>query len=87
MHQVLTGPVGGTVRLADGTTYDITPYAIEVASEAHAGELVHHIERMHEANGGLPVGDTRVPFAHACTDRCGVASPAQAAPATPDLTA
>jgi hypothetical protein len=74
-HQVLTGPIGGTVSLADGTTYNISPSVVEVASEAHAGELVHYIEQMHEANGGLPVGDTRVPFTHTCTDRCGVAAP------------
>jgi hypothetical protein len=69
---VLTGPAAGSVRLSDGTVYDVTPDVV-AHLPGHAGPLVHHIERMHELAGGLPVGKdgARVPFRHVCTDFCG----------------
>lgn len=69
---LLTGPITGTVTLSDGTTYNVSPEVIEHAA-GHAGAIVHHIDRLHEANGGLPVGPDmiRQPFVHFCTDVCG----------------
>lgn len=73
--QVLTGAAAGTIKLTDGTSYDVTPRVIPVASVEHGGELIHWIEKMHEANGGLPVGDTRDPsWKHVCTAQCGPAA-------------
>lgn len=76
---LLTGPVFGTVALSDGTTYDVSPEVIEHAA-GHAGPICHHIEKMHEANGGIPAGPNMVrvtthadgtPWTHTCTDACG----------------
>lgn len=76
---VMTGPVGGTVRLSDGTVYDVTPAFIGHAP-GHAGPIAHHIEKMHEQAGGLPVGKdgTRVPFKHVCSAFCGAEATATA---------
>ena len=47
---VLTGPVAGTVELADGTTYDVTPECIEHAP-GHAEAILFHIDEMHRKGG------------------------------------
>lgn len=76
---LLTGPISGTVTLSDGTVYDVTPEVIEHAA-GHAGPIAHHIDKMHEANGGIPVGPNMIrvtthadgtPWKHTCTDACG----------------
>lgn len=40
-HIVLTGPVQGSVTLADGSTVDISPREIEVDSPEKAAEVAH----------------------------------------------
>lgn len=72
---LLTGPITGTITLSDGTHYDVSPEVIEHAP-GHAGAIVHHIDKLHEENGGLPVGPNmiRQPFVHFCTDQCGTES-------------
>jgi hypothetical protein len=67
---VLTGKAYGPVTTSDGTTYDVSEQWIEVASEAHAGEVAHLISVKFEEEGHpdhLP-GD---PYVHLCTDLCG----------------
>lgn len=67
--------VSGTVRLADGTVYDLTPEYVPYLV-GHDGPLAHHIDRMLEESGALnvapspdnPAGFT---FTHVCSDRCG----------------
>ena len=74
-----TGPVRGTVTLADGTSYDVTPDVIEVASQAHAAELRHHAGLTHERDGHpshLPrthpdFDPLRDEFVHVCDAACG----------------
>lgn len=83
---ILTGPISGKVTLSDGTEYDVTPEVIEHAP-GHYGPIAHHIDKMHEELGGVPVGPNMVrqghadgrPFTHVCTDVCG----AEATPAPP----
>lgn len=48
---VLTGPITGEITLDDGTTYDVTPYAVEVKSAEHAQILAHRIGVHYEQNG------------------------------------
>lgn len=77
---LLTGPVKGPVTLADGTVYDVSPDALEVAPEV-AGELSHHIGLLHETEGhpdhqrrGTEGYDPlRHEYDHVCTDACGPA--------------
>ena len=47
---LLTGPISGTMSLADGTAYDVTEEAIAVKPE-HVAELEHAIHRAHHAAG------------------------------------
>jgi hypothetical protein len=61
---MFTGKVAGTVMLSDGTAYNVTPDVIETAP-GHAGGILHHIEKMHEASGDIPG------FVHSCSDTCG----------------
>ncbi len=61
---LVTGPISGTVVLADGTVYSVTPEVIEWAP-GHEGPILHHIEKLHEAAG------TFKGFSHVCTDACG----------------
>lgn len=42
-HLLFTGDSSGPVQLADGSTYDVTPAVIEVASPEHAAELADRI--------------------------------------------
>jgi hypothetical protein len=63
---LLTGKtVAGTVTLADGTVYDITPEVIEHAP-GHAGPICHHIELIHEERGTFGPD-----WVHVCSDACG----------------
>lgn len=48
---VVVGPLTGTVTTSDGTTYDVTPEVIEVASEEHAAEVAHEVALRYEAEG------------------------------------
>lgn len=48
---VVTGPVKGPVTLSDGTSYDVSPDVIEVASEDHKFEVMHQIGLKHNADG------------------------------------
>lgn len=66
---VLTGPIFGIITLTDGTKYSVTPDAIEVQSQAHAGELAHKIGLLHEQNGH-PFHDEDTPFVHECNEHC-----------------
>lgn len=50
-HIVLTGPITGSVVLADGTKVDVSPQVVEVASPEQAAELADLIARDYEANG------------------------------------
>lgn len=46
----MTGPIAGTVSLADGTAYDVTDDFVAAKAE-HVGELHVAIHRMHHAAG------------------------------------
>ena len=47
---VLTGPISGTIAMADGSAYDVTPEAIAVKPE-HVRELLLSIHKSHHAAG------------------------------------
>ena len=47
---MLTGPISGTMSLADGSAYDVTEDAIPVKPE-HLAELQTAIHRAHHAAG------------------------------------
>lgn len=67
---LITGPAAGTVTLADGTSYNVTPAAIHVASPEHAKAVAYHIAKMHEASGKLGElvhGDLYDPEVHVVT--------------------
>jgi hypothetical protein len=49
---VRTGPVSGSVQLADGTVYDVGPEVIEHAP-GHGNAIAFHIAKMHEKSGHL----------------------------------
>lgn len=49
-HVVITGPISGTISLADGSAYDVTPYHIAIKPE-HADELHLAIHKAHHAAG------------------------------------
>jgi hypothetical protein len=68
---VLTGKAYGPVTTSDGTVYDVSEPAIEVASEEHAREVGHHLIGMYHEEHGHPDHDPAVPFVHECTDACG----------------
>lgn len=76
-HVVLTGPIFGSVELADGTVVDVSAPAIEVGSVAHAKEVAHLIGLRHEDEGHERHAPTAndphpEPFLHLCTpDSCG----------------
>lgn len=50
-HVVLTGPIKGSVTLADGSTVDVSPIAVEADSHEHAAEIAHAIGKHWEARG------------------------------------
>jgi hypothetical protein len=59
-HVLLTGPITGELTTTDGTTYDVSPMAVEVESQEHADELAHLIGLHYQANGHPNVeGDFR----------------------------
>ncbi len=62
-HVVLTGPIQGGVTTSDGTTYDVTPGAILVASPEHAAEVMAQIGDRHMLEGH-PAHDPDTPFVH-----------------------
>jgi hypothetical protein len=66
---ILTGPVSGSIKLKDGTIYDVTPELIEHAP-GHAGPICHHIAKIHEASGRLAAFQAGDPV-HTCTGACG----------------
>ena len=47
---LLTGPISGTIAMADGSAYDVTPEAIAVKPE-HVNELLLAIHKSHHAAG------------------------------------
>jgi hypothetical protein len=49
---VVTGPAKGTIVLADGTVYDVTPEVIE-HKPGHAQEITEKIEDLLRASGKL----------------------------------
>lgn len=52
-HALLTGPIQGPVRLADGTEVDVTPGVIYLDSAEEAAEVAHAIGQ-HWAKHGHP---------------------------------
>ena len=48
---VLTGPITGEITLDDGTTYDVSPYVVQVESAEHAKVLAHRIGAHYERHG------------------------------------
>lgn len=50
-HAVLTGPIKGTVTLADGTVVDVKPTLIYVDSPEQAAEVAHLIGERYAAEG------------------------------------
>jgi hypothetical protein len=53
IHVIQTGPVTGSVILADGTVYDVTPEHIQVDKAEHGPAVAFHIAKTHEASGRL----------------------------------
>lgn len=50
-HVLLTGPISGPVRLADGTEVDVTPAVLEFDSLEQAAEVAHAIGLAHAEVG------------------------------------
>ena len=50
-HIVLTGPIQGTVELADGTVVDVSAPVVEVASQEQADEVAHLVGLRYAAEG------------------------------------
>lgn len=50
-HAVLTGPIKGPVRLADGSVVDVTPPVVYVDTPEQAAEVAHAIGRHWEKHG------------------------------------
>lgn len=50
-HVVLTGPIQGTVTMADGTVVDVSPVAVELTSEEHAAEVAHLVGLRYAVEG------------------------------------
>ncbi len=66
-HVILTGPIKGSVTLADGTVIDVSEPVIEAPLDQH-GEIAHLIGQRYAAEGHPD--HTDVPFVHACTELC-----------------
>lgn len=47
-----TGPISGSVQLADGTVYDVSPDVIDHAP-GHAQAIAYQIAKVHERTGRL----------------------------------
>jgi hypothetical protein len=52
IHVVQTGPINGTLLLADGTAYDVTPDHIQVKA-VHVDAIHYAIAKAHESSGKL----------------------------------
>jgi hypothetical protein len=50
-HALLTGPIKGPVRLADGSEVDVTPDVLWVDSQEEAAEIAHAIGKHWEKHG------------------------------------
>ena len=62
-HVMYLGPVlTGTILLADGSGYDLSPDYIDCKPE-HVGPINHHIAKLLVDQGKLE--------SHTCTDECG----------------
>lgn len=72
-HVVYTGPLTGSVKLADGSEYDVTDQWIQVESVDHAQHVSHAIGMRYETEGH-PQHTDGTPFVHACADTCGTAA-------------
>lgn len=51
VHVLLTGPIRGSVVLADGTTVDVTPGEVYLDSPEAAAEAAHLIGERYQAEG------------------------------------
>ncbi len=60
-HAVLTGPIKGTVTLADGTVIDVKPDLVLVDSPEQAAEVAHLVGQRYAAEGH-PAHDFGDPF-------------------------
>lgn len=70
-HLVATGPIRGTVTLADGRTIDVSPDVVTVDDRATAYEIAYLIGERYAAEGH-PVVDN---FTHTITDEMRAALP------------
>lgn len=50
-HVVLTGPISGTVELADGTVVDVNKHEVVVSSPEIAAEVAHLVGLRYAAEG------------------------------------
>ena len=62
-HAVLTGPIKGTVTLADGTVVDVKPAVVYVDTPDQAAEVAHLVGERYAAEGH-PAHDFGDPFIH-----------------------
>jgi hypothetical protein len=62
-HIVLTGPIRGTVTLADGTEVDVRPFQVEAESQEQAVEIAHLVSKRY-AEEGHPAHDPDQPFVY-----------------------
>lgn len=62
-HAVLTGPIKGTVTLADGTVVDVKPDVVYVDTPEQAAEVAHLVGERYAAEGH-PAHDHDEPFIH-----------------------
>lgn len=62
-HAVITGPIRGSVFLADGTEVDVRPDVVFVDTPEAAAEVAHLIGERHAADGH-PGHDADQPFVH-----------------------
>lgn len=65
-HAVFTGPIRGTVTLADGTVVDVRPDMVHLDSPEQAAEVAHLIGERYAAEGH-PMHDPDQPFTHDAT--------------------
>jgi FMN phosphatase YigB (HAD superfamily) len=63
-HAVLTGPIRGTVTLADGTVVDVRPDVVYVDSPEQAAEVAHLIGERHEVEGHPDFDTEDADFVH-----------------------
>lgn len=58
-HVVITGPIQGSVELADGKVVDVSPDVVEVQSQEEADEVAHLIGQRYSEEGhpAIPVDE------------------------------